>query len=107
MKETPQLNQLHIPGLEEYIKKIAIEAIREQRETIHKRGASHTNKKWYNLHEASERLHCSKKTVSRLIKRGDLLKHLGIRHIRIPAHSIEGYEQKFLVRKGFQNNSRN
>lgn len=87
---------INIPELSEIINRVNL--LEESIASIKQQSPS-TKKEWYSLREASERLNCSTKTVSRLIERGDLCKHLGLRHIRIPESSIEEYEKKFLNRK--------
>lgn len=53
-------------------------------------------KSFYNIKEAAERLSVSTVTVRRLINNHELKRHLGMRHIRIPAESVAAYEKRHL-----------
>jgi len=93
-----------IPGLAELLARVErnekyIEQLLKERTQGQ---LSYANKNWYTLQDAADRLNCSKKTVTRLIKRGDLSKHLGQRHVRISKDSIEEYEKKFTTGRRFK-----
>lgn len=55
------------------------------------------HKKWFKLSEAAERLRCSPKTITRLIKAGRLRRNLEHRRVLIPSEDIEGFSGRVTV----------
>ena len=79
--------EIEIKGLDEVMDRL------KKLETLLLSVTDKYNKRWYSIPEAAEYLGVSEITVRRLITRGLLKRSGALRHVKIPADSLENYRK--------------